>query len=267
MDRLYTSVEIANWLLEKNITIVGTVRKVRVGFPEEAFDTENREVLNKTCHFEKDKKDLCLSSYTVQTKSKGKKNVVILSTTRPMHSCTKDDNKSKPQIFKFYDFTKGGTDIVDQMNDYFTTRAKSLRWVMIVLYYMLDTARVNAKTIWCIKNGIDHHKLIYYIFCWDLAKTLTMPHVIRQDINGLGLIVQLKRNLFLGTAFVVPKPKPKIKKRFECTAKRKECVIHEANCRKKQGKDDCPRSTEQGQFCGDSICQEHSLRLCVKCLE
>ena len=29
MDRLYTSVEIANWLLEKNITIVGTVRKVR----------------------------------------------------------------------------------------------------------------------------------------------------------------------------------------------------------------------------------------------
>ena len=128
MDRLYTSVEIANWLLEKNITIVGTVRKVRVGFPEEAFDIENREVLNKTCHFGKDKKDLCLSSYTVQTKSKGKKNVVILSTTTPMHSCTKDDNKSKPQIIKFYDFTKGGTDIVDQMNDYFTTRAKSLRW-------------------------------------------------------------------------------------------------------------------------------------------
>ena len=157
----------------------------------------------------------------MQTKSKCKKNVVILSTTRPMHSCTKDDNKSKPQIFKFYDFTKGGTDIVDQMNDYFTTRAKSLRWVMIVLYYMLDTARVNAKTIWCIKNGIDHHKLKSYNFGWDLAKTLTMPHVIRRDVNGLGLMVQLKRNLFLGTAFVVPEPKPKIKKRFECTAKRK----------------------------------------------
>ena len=179
-------------------------------FPEEVLDTKNREVLSKTCHFEKDKKDLCFSSYTVQTKLKGKKNVVILSTTKPMHSCTKDDNKSKPQIFKFYDFTKGGTDIVDQMNDYFTTRAKSLRWVMIVLYYMLDTARVNAKTIWCIKNGIDHHKLKSYNFGWDLAKTLTMPHVIRRDVNGLGLMVQLKRNLFLGTAFVVPEPKPKI---------------------------------------------------------
>ena len=109
-----------------------------------------------------------------------------------MHSCTKDDNKSKPQIFKFYDFTKGGTDIFDQMNDYFTTRAKSLRWVMIVLYYMLDTARVNAKTIWCMKNGIDHHKLKSYNFGWDVAKTLTMLHVIRRGVNGLGLMVQLK---------------------------------------------------------------------------
>ena len=48
MDRLYTSVEITNWLLEKNITIVGTVQKGRVGFPEEVFDTKIREVLSKT---------------------------------------------------------------------------------------------------------------------------------------------------------------------------------------------------------------------------
>ena len=75
MDRLYTSVEIANWLLEKNITNVGTVQKDRVGFHEEVFDTKNRELSSKICHFEKDKKDLCLSSYTVQTKSMGKNNV------------------------------------------------------------------------------------------------------------------------------------------------------------------------------------------------
>ena len=56
MDRLYSNVEIANWLLEKNITIVGTVQKGRVGFPEEVFDTKNREVLSIICHFEKDKK-------------------------------------------------------------------------------------------------------------------------------------------------------------------------------------------------------------------
>ena len=75
------------------------------------------------------------------------------------------------------------------MNDHFTTRAKSLRWVMVVLYYMLDTAPVNAKTIWCIKNGIDHHELKSYNFGLDLSKTFTMPHVIRRDVNGLGLMV------------------------------------------------------------------------------
>ena len=56
MGRLYTSVEIANWLLEKNITILCTAQIVRVGFSEEIFDTKNGEVLSKTCHFEKDKK-------------------------------------------------------------------------------------------------------------------------------------------------------------------------------------------------------------------
>ena len=63
MDRFYTSVEIANWLLEKNLAIVGTVQKGRVGFPEEIFDNKNREVLKKTCQFEKDKKNLYVSSY------------------------------------------------------------------------------------------------------------------------------------------------------------------------------------------------------------
>ena len=105
MNRLYTSVEIANWLVEKNMIVVGTVQKGRVGFPGEVFHPKNCEVLSKTC------------SFFIYKGSKDKKNVLILSTTRPMHSCTKDD---KHQIFKFYDFTKGGTDTVDQMNDYFT---------------------------------------------------------------------------------------------------------------------------------------------------
>ena len=73
-----------------------------------------------------------------------------------------------------------------------------------------------------MKNGIDHHKPESYNFDWDLAKTLKMPHVICRDVSRLGVMVQLKRNLFLGTAFVVPDPKPKIEKRFECTGKKKK---------------------------------------------
>ena len=43
MDRLYTSVSIANWLLTKNITCVGTLQTQRVGIPEEIRSTKDRE--------------------------------------------------------------------------------------------------------------------------------------------------------------------------------------------------------------------------------
>ena len=113
-DRLYTIIESMQWLLEKDITSVGTLKKGRIGILDELFNTRNREIYSATCHF---KKDITLTSYTVKKKSKGKKNVVVLSTTRLLHRKTIDDGKEKPQIIRFYDFTKGGTDIVDQLND------------------------------------------------------------------------------------------------------------------------------------------------------
>ena len=38
----------------------------------------------------------------------------------------KDDQKEKHAIYKFFDFTKGGANIVHQIDDYCTTRAKTL---------------------------------------------------------------------------------------------------------------------------------------------
>ena len=44
-----------------------------------------------------------------------------------MKKKTKDDKKDKPAIYKFYNFTKGDADIMDQMNDFYTTQAKITR--------------------------------------------------------------------------------------------------------------------------------------------
>ena len=137
IDRLYTSIESANWLLYRGIA---TVAERESGIPSELFGTKNREICSATCHF------------------------VVLSTSKPLHGQTIDDGKGKPQIIKFYDFTKGKTDIVDQLNDYYTTRSKSCRWVMVALSYMLDTARVNGKTVWCLKNDSDISRTSSYNF-------------------------------------------------------------------------------------------------------
>ena len=127
INRLYTSVELSKWLLTRNITTVGTVQKGWHGIPHKLFDVKGREKFTVTCHYKEKEKDMCITSYTVTKTSKGKKNVMTLLTMRPMNTCTKDNDKFKPQIFKFYDFTNGDTDIVDQMNNFFTTCAKSNR--------------------------------------------------------------------------------------------------------------------------------------------
>ena len=88
-DLLYTlSIESTNWLLDLGIATVGRITSA-------IFDTQNREISNATFHFEKEKKNICLTSYTVKTKSKGKKNVVVLSTSGPLHGKTIDDGKEK----------------------------------------------------------------------------------------------------------------------------------------------------------------------------
>lgn len=58
-------------------------------------------------------------SYTIKTKSKSKK--TLLCCHNSLHGKMIKDGKEKPKIIKFYDFTKGGTGIVDQLNDYYTT--------------------------------------------------------------------------------------------------------------------------------------------------
>ena len=50
-------------------------------------------------------------SYTIKTKSKSKK--TLLCCHNSLHGKMIKDGKEKPKIIKFYDFTKGGTGIVD----------------------------------------------------------------------------------------------------------------------------------------------------------
>ena len=68
---------------------------------------------------------------------------------------------------------------------------------------MPDTACVNAGTMWWLKNGIDFKKFNTFEYIWNLATELVRPFVYSRMINGLSLIVQHKRKMFLGTAIVM----------------------------------------------------------------
>ena len=53
---------------------------------------------------------------------------------------------------------------------------------MVPLSYMLDTARFNGKTMWCLKNDSDISRTSSFDFSWNLAKALALPHVKRISI-------------------------------------------------------------------------------------
>ena len=53
------------------------------------------------------------------------KKLLIPSTMQPLMGVTKNDEKKKPAIYKFFDYAKGGSDIVDQRMRFYTCETKS----------------------------------------------------------------------------------------------------------------------------------------------
>ena len=111
-DPLYTSIPLAKWLLGKRITFIGTTKLNRKGIPDELKETKNRKLLSSEIYWDENS-PLSISSYVVKT-SKVKKKLILVPTAPPILGITKDDGKSKLGIYKVYDFTKGGTDVIDQ---------------------------------------------------------------------------------------------------------------------------------------------------------
>ena len=80
-----------------------------------------------------------LTVYQVKTA----KNVLLLST---MHSTVDigDDRKSEPKTVTFYNSTKFGVDVVNQMARKYTVNAASCRWLVQFFYNILDLAAINT---------------------------------------------------------------------------------------------------------------------------
>lgn len=76
----------------------------------------------------------------------GKENDVVLSTMYAELRITKDELKTS-SVHAFYDHTKGGVDAIDLVSSHNTTKMKVKQWPVIIISFLLDTVRMNAKTI------------------------------------------------------------------------------------------------------------------------
>ena len=73
MDRLYTPISTANWLLKNEITVAGTLVTNGIGLPDDLQNAKQRGEFESTMHWEKTEGDLSLRTYTTKSKSKEKK--------------------------------------------------------------------------------------------------------------------------------------------------------------------------------------------------
>ncbi|KAJ8874725.1 hypothetical protein PR048_025591 [Dryococelus australis] len=137
-DSYFTSVSLANELKKRKTRLVETLNIARREVPSSV--TLTRDLLHTTI--------LLISNDTVLTSYQGKvtKNVLVLSTLHTEVNIDQQIEKMIPEIIKFYNGTKYGVDIVDQMTHKYTTRAMSRRWPVHVFYNILDLACINAHT-------------------------------------------------------------------------------------------------------------------------
>ena len=77
MDRLYSNFEIAEWLHERKVTMVGTMQSNRVGIPASIKDTKDREDLSSEIYWEEEGVRN-IFSYVVKSSTKKKKCVVVV---------------------------------------------------------------------------------------------------------------------------------------------------------------------------------------------
>ena len=105
----------------------------------------------------------------------------MLSTMEPLLGVTDDDKKS-PALIKLYDFTKGGTGIVDQKIGLYFVKTRSWRCPSVAFSYLLDTNRVNPSTVYALNNNIDLKRVNSFNFGFQIAESLVLLYIFSRPI-------------------------------------------------------------------------------------
>lgn len=251
-DNFFTSVQLAEKLLERNTYLTGTMRKNKRDIPPEFLPSRKRELYSS--YFGFNDKCMMLTSYVPK-----KNNAVILLSSKMATNEVNQNNKNKPKIIEFYNKTKGGVDTGDKMTrEYSCTRA-TRRWPFRLFMELIDIAALNAYIIWIKKNPDwrKNDKGKRKIFLDELGAQLVEENIIFRSGNiHLQKPVRESIEIFFKARNInltEPGPSdPSPVKRLRCV----ECP------RKKDRKTKTVCST-----CTKAICVDHTFNICGTCHE
>ena len=135
-DNFFTSYNLAKLLLEKSLTIFGTIRNHRREIPH---SLNNRMELYSSTFLYNHDDGVYLVAYQAK---RNKKPVVLLISTHTNSLVTAD--KCKKRLNLDYNKRKGGVDMFDENLEEFSCRRKTVRWPLLFFYNMLDAAANNS---------------------------------------------------------------------------------------------------------------------------
>lgn len=191
-DNWFTSVPLCRSLLHnKKLTYVGTVRKNKREIPKEFLPDKNRIQASSIFGFQE---DMTLVSYC----SKKNKAVLLLSTMHHDASIDHTTNEmKKPELLTFYNSTKIGVDLVDQLCGNYDVSRTTRRWPMVLFFDLLNIIGINAA---CIYNFHHCDKPVKRVdFLQNISWQLIKPQMARRS-NILSIPRELRRRakLLLG---------------------------------------------------------------------
>ena len=160
-DNYFTSLKLAEELKQKKATILGTIRKQRREVPSTKLIMKDK----KLYAFEifSSPSGCSLTIY----KAKKKKVVCILSSMHRNVNIDQCHKKKLPETIQYYNKSKEGVDVLDQMARYHTSKSSIRRWPVAVFFNILDCACINAYINYCLTTKL---KLSRRQFMLELIK-------------------------------------------------------------------------------------------------
>lgn len=246
MDNWFTSYPVVMQLLEKKITVVGTLKSNKPEIPTEFKTSRGREICSSLFGFQK---DCTLVSYV----PKRNKTVLLLST---MHNDDAIDattgDKRKPEIITFYNHTKCGVDILDKMCRQYDVSRNSRRWPLTLFFNFLNIAGINGLIIHQLNNSNQSiaRRDFLHTLGFELVKPLILERINQENIPKS---IKIKAKLLLKL--------PEAPQQGDVPIR--SGVARCAFCSRKRD-----RSTRKScSKCYKRICIDHQILVCPQCDE
>ncbi|XP_045448241.1 piggyBac transposable element-derived protein 1-like [Melitaea cinxia] len=249
-DNWFSSIELIDALMEKNLTYVGTIRKNKKEIPPQFLPHRNRVVLSSLYGFQRNK---TLLSFVP------KKNVSVTLVSSMHHAPVTNPETKKPEIIDFYNSTKGGVDALDQKCAAYSVNRRCQRWPTTIFCSMLNISGVNSHVLYSASN--PHKYISRYKFLEELGYSLVTPHVLdRRRISNLSRELKGMMDKFLREVGAeIPEDQPKQGPSQNKRPKKSRCHL-------------CPRSKDSNtprvcSKCMKNVCRNHSIdvKICTEC--